>query len=63
MGQIFERSYCTISAVDTLHSDSNKGVGLFLLRTKDPLTVCMLCAYTKVPVEHLYRNNKSLNGK
>jgi Heterokaryon incompatibility protein (HET) len=63
MGQIFERSCCTISAVDALDSDSNKDIGLFLPRTEDPLTVRMSCAYTKVPTEHLYRNNKSLSSK
>jgi hypothetical protein len=63
MGQIFERSCCTISAVDTLDSDSNKDISLFLPRTEDPLTVRMSCAYTKVPMEQLYRKNESLNGK
>jgi hypothetical protein len=62
IGVIFERSCCTIAAIDAIKDETNIDKGLFLPRENDPLAVCFKCPFSIELLDGLISKNPKLKG-
>ncbi|GKZ19827.1 hypothetical protein AbraIFM66951_003520 [Aspergillus brasiliensis] len=62
MGNIFEKSTCTLAAVDALENEDGEDKGLFLARPLNPLAVEMSVPLTKTPAERVISRVPAFKG-
>ncbi|GFF64880.1 hypothetical protein IFM61392_07097 [Aspergillus lentulus] len=62
MGSIFERSTCTLAAVDALENEDCEDDGLFLARPANPLSVHMNIPFTKTLAKHIISRVAAFKG-